>query len=90
MATQGRAFPEVSVPQSFKSTADGHSATETIEAEVPKLTGKLRHMVDTGKERVTVWKGGLQSGIRERPIQSVLIATAVGAVIGLIIGRRTR
>lgn len=90
MTTQSRVYSEVNVPQSLKTSMDGHSATETIEAAVPELKAKLRHMVETGKSRVTEWKGGLQDGIRERPIRSVLIATAVGAVIGLIVGRRSR
>jgi ElaB/YqjD/DUF883 family membrane-anchored ribosome-binding protein len=47
-------------------------------------------MVDSGKDRVVVWRDGIQDGIRERPIQSILIAAAAGAVIGLILGRRGR
>jgi len=90
MTTQSRVYPEVNVPQSLKSSTDGHSATETIEAAVPELKVKLRQMVETGRSRVAQWQGGLQDGIRQRPIQSVLIATAVGAVIGLIVGRRSR
>jgi ElaB/YqjD/DUF883 family membrane-anchored ribosome-binding protein len=60
------------------------------EAEGPELRAKLGRMVETGKTRVIEWKGGLQDGIREKPIQYVLIAAAVGAVIGLIVGRRSR
>jgi ElaB/YqjD/DUF883 family membrane-anchored ribosome-binding protein len=51
---------------------------------------RLRQMVESGKDRATEWKDGVQDGIRERPIQSVLIAAAVGAVVGVILGRRTR
>ena len=51
---------------------------------------RMRGMVDSGKAHVEAWKGGLQGGIRERPIQSVLIATAIGAVIGALIARRSR
>lgn len=90
MTTQSRIYPEVNVPQSHKLSTDGLSAAETVEAAVPELKAKLRHMVETSKSRVTLWKGGLQDGIRQRPIQSVLIATAVGAVIGLLVGRRSR
>jgi ElaB/YqjD/DUF883 family membrane-anchored ribosome-binding protein len=90
MTTQSRVYTEASVSQSPTNSTEGRSTTETIEAAVPELKVKLRQMVETGKSRVTEWKGGFQDGIRQRPIQSVLIATAVGAVIGLIVGRRSR
>ncbi|MFN0007888.1 MAG: glycine zipper domain-containing protein [Planctomycetota bacterium] len=51
---------------------------------------RLRHMVESGKNRANEWKGGIQEGIRERPIQSVLIAAVAGAVIGVLLGRRAR
>ena len=89
MTTQSRVYPEVGVSQSSTSS-DSRSTAEKIEAAVPEMKVKLRQMVETGKSRVTEWKGGFQDGIRQRPIQSVLIATAVGAVIGLIVGRRSR
>jgi ElaB/YqjD/DUF883 family membrane-anchored ribosome-binding protein len=57
---------------------------------VPELKSKMRQMVDSGKSHVTAWKGGLESRISDKPIQSILIAAGVGAVIGLIVGRRTR
>ena len=90
MTTQSRVYPEVNVPQSLKNSPDGRSVTETIETAVPELQTRFRHMVESSKSRVTQWRGGFQEGIRARPIQFVLIATAVGAVIGLIVGRRSR
>lgn len=89
MTTQSTVYPEANVPTARRTSTDGRSAAETIEAAVPELKSKLRHMVESSKTRVTEWKGGLQHGIREKPIQSVLIAAAVGAVIGLIVGRRS-
>jgi ElaB/YqjD/DUF883 family membrane-anchored ribosome-binding protein len=66
------------------------TVSERIEAAAPEMTAKFRHAVESGKTRVTEWKGGIEDGIRERPIQSVLIAAAVGAVIGVLVGRRSR
>ena len=90
MTTQSTAYPAANVPPARTTSTDGRSATEAIEAAAPELKAKLRQMVETGKTRVTEWQGGVQDGIRERPLQTVLIAAAVGAVIGLIVGRRSR
>jgi len=46
-------------------------------------------MLKTSKTHASEWKGGFQAGVREKPIQYVLIAAAVGAVLGLIVGRRS-
>jgi len=51
---------------------------------------RLRQLAETGRTRLTEWKGGLETNVREKPIQSLLIAAAVGATIGLLIGRRSR
>lgn len=72
-----------------KTSNDGHSARGAMEAAVPELKARLRHLVDSGKTRVTGWRDGFQDGVRVKPVQSVLIAVAVGAVIGLLVGRRS-
>lgn len=83
MTTQSTGFPEVNVPTARKTPTDG------AESVIPEMKSKLRHMVDSGRDRVTEWKGGFEDGVRAKPIQSILIAAAVGAVIGVIIGRRS-
>jgi len=87
MTTQSKVHPEVTVPSPRRSPTDGPSASDG-EAAGPGLEAKLRQLVDDGKGRATQWKGELLDGIRAKPIQSLLIATAVGALIGLIVGRR--
>jgi ElaB/YqjD/DUF883 family membrane-anchored ribosome-binding protein len=72
-----------------KSSTEGRAGMEMSDI-APAVKVKLRHMVESGKNRVGEWRDGVQDGIRERPIQSILIAAAAGAVIGLIIGRRSR
>jgi len=89
MTTHSTAFSETSAPHALKATSDGHTARETIGAAVPELKARARHLIEVGKDRVSEWTGGFQGGIREKPIQSVLIAAAVGAVIGLIFARRS-
>ncbi len=90
MTTQSSVYPEVNVPPTRKPSTDGRSVPEAIEEVGQDMKTRLRHMVESGKDRANEWTEGVQGGIRERPIQSVLIAAAVGAVIGVILGRRTR
>lgn len=90
MTTQSTVFPDTTVPLARKGPADVRSGMDPVETAVPQMKERLRHMVDISKTRAAEWKGGFQEGIRERPIQSVLIAAAVGAVIGALVGRRGR
>lgn len=87
MTTQSNAHPESTVAAARKLPTDDHAASE---AASPELRVRLRNAMESGKTRLTEWKGGFEEGVRARPIQSVLIATAVGAAIGLLIGRRSR
>jgi ElaB/YqjD/DUF883 family membrane-anchored ribosome-binding protein len=89
MTTQSAGYPETNTPNVRKPSNDGHSLTEAIAAEGPELKARMRQMMESGKDRVTEWKGGFEDGIRDKPIQSVLIAAAVGAVVGVILGRRS-
>ena len=90
MTTHSTGFPESIATPSRKLPADGHSPAEADESASPQLRVRLRNAVESGKTRLTESKGGFEEGVRERPIQSILIATAVGAAIGLLIGRRSR
>jgi ElaB/YqjD/DUF883 family membrane-anchored ribosome-binding protein len=89
MTTQSTVNHETNSPTAHKLATGVHAAADAIETSVPEMKAKLRNLVDSGKTHVTEWKGGFQEGIREKPIQSVLIAAAVGTVIGLLIGRRS-
>jgi ElaB/YqjD/DUF883 family membrane-anchored ribosome-binding protein len=88
MTTQSTMHPDASGSTARKSEAA--SIAEVVETTAPELKATFRRMVESGKTRVTEWKGGFEDGIRERPVQSVLIAAAVGAVIGVMVGRRSR
>jgi hypothetical protein len=89
MTTQTAVHTDPSSPSALKSPADGRASMDVSDI-APAVKAKLRHMVDSSRNRVGEWRDGVQDGIRERPIQSILIAAAAGAVIGLIIGRRSR
>ncbi|MBK7644427.1 MAG: hypothetical protein IPJ19_15525 [Planctomycetes bacterium] len=90
MTTQSTTYPDSAVPSTRKLPADTHSNAEVTEAASNELRGRLRHAMDSSKERLTEWKGGFEEGVRSRPFQSILIAAAVGATIGMLLGRRSR
>ena len=70
-------------------TPPSHDTADLDETAVPELNARLQEMYASGKSRVNEWKGGLQDGIRAHPVRSLLIAGAVGAVLGLILTRRS-
>ena len=86
MASQGNAFSDVS--RSGLSSTGDDKATGTLESTAAELKSKIRHMADSGKARLSEWESGFEAGVREKPIQSLLIAAAVGTVIGMVLGRR--
>jgi len=90
MTTQSNVHSESIGASSSKQLAHGHSAAEEGDAASPELSVRLRNAVVSGKNRLIEWKGGIEEGVRDRPIQSILIAAAVGAAIGLLVGRRSR
>jgi len=88
MTTQSPTYPD-SINTPRKLPTEAQSATEAAELASPELRVRMRKALESGKAHVTEWKDGFEEGVRSRPIQSILIATAVGAVIGLLIGRRS-
>jgi ElaB/YqjD/DUF883 family membrane-anchored ribosome-binding protein len=94
MTTQST-YPEIK-----PSSAHNRTVGETLEVAGSELKAKAESMLETGKtragellqrgrERAVELKGGFEEGIRAKPIQSVLIAAGVGAIVGLLVGRRS-
>jgi ElaB/YqjD/DUF883 family membrane-anchored ribosome-binding protein len=71
-----------------KLSTDTRPFGEELDTPRGELQPRLRRMVADGKERVTEWRGDVEDGIREKPILTVLIAAAVGAAFGVVLGRR--
>jgi ElaB/YqjD/DUF883 family membrane-anchored ribosome-binding protein len=89
MTTQSTIQPETMGNARINPAHESH-LKEAVEESVYELKGKLARAVDAGKTKAKELKGGIDATIREKPIQSVLIAAGIGAVIGVLIGRRTR
>ena len=88
MTTQGTTEPETPAPRAGRSSTDDRTTMDSIEAGTSESKAALSEVVETGKTLVTECTGGVRDGIREKPVQAILVAAVVGAVIGLIIARR--
>ena len=86
MASQGNVYSDVG---RGSSSLGDDKATGVLESTGAEIKSKLRHMAETGKSRLSEWESGFEAGVREKPIQSLLIAAAVGTVIGMLLGRRS-
>jgi len=83
MASQGNVY------SSLGSDRTANPTETTMEGD-DVSSAKLQHLVETGKARLSEWSTGFEDGVRQRPMQSVLIAAGVGALVGLLIGRGSR
>jgi ElaB/YqjD/DUF883 family membrane-anchored ribosome-binding protein len=73
-------------PRSHSSGAA--SAEQTAAEAVEHATGKIRTLYEKGKGKAVEWQDGVEHYVREKPLQSILIAAGTGLVLGLLIGRR--
>jgi len=90
MTTRSTVSPEIESPMAGKTATGDRTASESPEAETEGLKDRVTRLTKTGRARAIESRGSVQEGIRERPLQSVLIAAAVGTVLGLVVGRRSR
>ncbi len=90
MTTQSTVYPNPNVSTAPETSIDDSSASNSLGAIVPELRANLQQLVEAGKRRAAERRSGFRNGIREKPIQSVLIAASVGALVGLIVGRSNR
>lgn len=66
-----------------------HDSKDAIGQMFQDGKSRVGHLVDEGQARVADWKSEISKAVRERPIQSLLIAAGVGAVLGMLLRRRS-
>jgi ElaB/YqjD/DUF883 family membrane-anchored ribosome-binding protein len=66
------------------SAATRRMANESVEA----LRDTANQYLDEGKIRVREFSETLQSRVQDQPVKSILVATAVGFLLGVLWGRR--
>ena len=84
---------ETSASQTFHDTANQVSqsirdASSHVRDAAAEKIGQIRdnanEYYEQGKERAEEWEQGLEDYIREKPIQSLLIAAGVGMLLGVL------
>jgi ElaB/YqjD/DUF883 family membrane-anchored ribosome-binding protein len=73
------------VTQSLKDM--GQQAKQQATEQYEHLRGQAEDYYQQGKERAQEWEQSLESYVREKPVQSLMIAAGVGVVIGLLLKR---
>lgn len=89
MTMQSKSMSDTEHTGTRSLSEEAASLGRAVQSTAREEFSRIKGMVEAGKERATEWRGGLESNIRSKPIQSVLIAAAVGAVIGIIASRRS-
>jgi ElaB/YqjD/DUF883 family membrane-anchored ribosome-binding protein len=54
------------------------------------ITNRLTQLYSGAKDRVAAGAKATDTAIRDKPYHSLAIAAAVGAIIGVLVGRRSR
>ena len=79
--------------QQFRDTANQVSQTlrdagsqmrDAATEKVSQLRDRAGDYYEQGKQRAQEWEQGLEDYIREKPIQSLLIAAGVGMLLGAL------
>lgn len=73
-----------------KLASDARSTIDRIEDAAPRVRERIEGLVESGRQHVRDFRHDVQDDIREKPVQSFLIAAGVGAIIGLLVGRSRR
>jgi len=64
------------------------SIEQAVGDAAENATSKVRSLYEKGKGKAVEWQDGVERYVREKPLQSMLIAGGTGLLLGLLIGRR--
>jgi ElaB/YqjD/DUF883 family membrane-anchored ribosome-binding protein len=62
----------------------GGQVREAAREKYEKLSDEARKYYDEGRRAAQEWEQGLESYVREKPVQAVMIAAGVGLLLGLL------
>jgi ElaB/YqjD/DUF883 family membrane-anchored ribosome-binding protein len=77
--------PDMSRPQ---RSGESILNKDAINQRVSSAKDAASDLFNSGKRKVAEWGEGIEEGVKERPMRSVLIAVGVGFVVGVLVGRR--
>lgn len=87
MNTHTATQPNLDSAATRHGSTDGRSTIERLEAAAPHVAERIEGLVHAGSRRVEAFGHEVKDGIRRRPVQTFLMAAALGAVVGLLLGR---
>jgi ElaB/YqjD/DUF883 family membrane-anchored ribosome-binding protein len=86
-----------SAGQTFKDTANQVSQTlrdagaqvrDAAQEKMRDVRDHANEYYEQGRDRAMEWEQGLESYVKEKPLQSLMIAAGVGVILGLLWKRR--
>jgi ElaB/YqjD/DUF883 family membrane-anchored ribosome-binding protein len=66
----------------------GSQVRDAAQEKIGEIRNRASEYYQQGRERLSDWEQDLEGYVRERPLQSLLIAAGVGVVLGLLWRRR--
>jgi len=66
----------------------GSHVRDAAQEKIGQLRDRAQEYYQQGRERISDWEESLEDYVRERPLQSILIAAGVGVVFGWLWRRR--
>jgi ElaB/YqjD/DUF883 family membrane-anchored ribosome-binding protein len=62
----------------------GGQVRDAARDKYEQLSGEARAYYDQGRDMAQEWEQGIESYVREKPLQAVLIAAGVGLLLGAL------
>jgi ElaB/YqjD/DUF883 family membrane-anchored ribosome-binding protein len=80
--THPPALPEAS--SAGKPSVQGQETEQASRQPTQELTAQEKDVAVQGREYIHTWPTQLEQQVREKPLQSVLMATGIGLLLGLL------
>jgi len=62
----------------------GGQVREAARDKYDQLSGEARAFYDQGRDKAHEWEAGIESYVREKPVQALLVAAGVGLLLGAL------
>ncbi len=76
------------VLSSQRKMMEGTAYNDEAPGVAQESGNKMRELYQKGKDKAVRMEEGFEHYVQKKPVQSVLIAAGVGALVGYLLGRR--
>lgn len=66
----------------------GGAAANGLDELTPHMRERIDELIESGRRRVHDLRDRVRHDVKHKPVQSLLVAAGVGALVGLLVGRR--